>query len=79
MTALHWPLALLASALALSSVLLLTRALPRVSVPGVIGELLTFALVGALLVTGAPLACLLLVLLAGLAGTALGLYRFLNR
>lgn len=79
MTALFWLMSLLAAALALGSVLLLTRDLPRVSIPGIAGELLTFALLGALLLLGAPLATLLPALLAGLIGTAVGLYRLLNR
>ncbi|WP_119674671.1 hypothetical protein [Deinococcus sp. RM] len=79
MTALFWLMALLAAALAFGSVLLLTRDLPRVSVPGIVGELLTFALLGALLMLHAPLATLLPALIAGLIGTGVGLYRLLNR
>ncbi|MHA0042840.1 hypothetical protein [Deinococcus sp. PEB2-63] len=79
MTALFWLMALLAAALAFGSVLLLTRDLPRVSVPGIVGELLTFALLGGLLLLDAPLATLLPALIAGLIGTAFGLYRLLNR
>ena len=79
MTALFWLMSLLAAALALGSVTLLTRDLPRVSIPGIVGEVLTFALLGALLLLDAPLATLLPALLAGLIGTAFGLYRLLNR
>ncbi|BBN96153.1 hypothetical protein DEIGR_100392 [Deinococcus grandis] len=79
MTALFWLMSLLAAALAFGSVLLLTRDLPRVSIPGIVGEVLTFALLGALLLLDAPLATLLPALIAGLIGTAFGLYRLLNR
>lgn len=79
MTALFWLMALLAAALAFGSVTLLTRDLPRVSIPGIVGEVLTFALLGALLLLDAPLATLLPALIAGLIGTAFGLYRLLNR
>lgn len=79
MTALFWLMSLLAAALALGSVTLLTRDLPRVSIPGIVGEVLTFALLGALLLLDAPLATLLPALIAGLIGTAFGLYRLLNR
>lgn len=79
MTALFWLMALMAAALAFGSVTLLTRDLPRVSIPGIAGELLTFALLGALLLLDAPLATLLPALIAGLIGTAFGLYRLLKR
>ena len=79
MSLLHWLITLLAAVLSFCSVTLLGRSLPRVSWPGVAGELLTFALLGALLLLDAPLATLLPALLAGLIGTAFGLYRLLNR
>ncbi|GGR54299.1 hypothetical protein GCM10008959_14960 [Deinococcus seoulensis] len=79
MSFLHWLITLLAAALAFSSVILLGRSLPRVSWPGVAGELLTFALMGVLLTQGAPLYALLAVLLAGGLGTALVLGRLLKR
>ncbi|GGS33442.1 hypothetical protein [Deinococcus knuensis] len=79
MSFLHWLITLLAAALAFGSVILLGRSLPRVSWPGVVGELLTFALMGVLLTQGAPLYALLAVLLAGGLGTALVLGRLLRR
>lgn len=79
MSLLHWLITLLAAALSFGSVTLLGRSLPRVSWPGVAGELLTFALMGVLLTQGAPVYALLAVMLAGSAGTALVLGRLLKR
>ncbi|MCD0175059.1 hypothetical protein IHN32_03730 [Deinococcus sp. 14RED07] len=79
MSLLHWLITLLAAVLSFGSVTLLGRSLPRVSWPGVAGELLTFALMGVLLTQGAPVYALLAVMLAGSAGTALVLGRLLKR
>lgn len=79
MSLLHWLITLLAAALAFGSVILLGRSLPRVSWPGVAGELLTFALMGVLLTQGAPVYALLIVMIAASAGTALVLGRLLKR
>ena len=79
MSLLHWLITLLAAVLSFGSVTLLGRSLPRVSWPGVAGELLTFALLGVLLAQGAPIYALLIVMIAGSAGTALVLGRLLKR
>lgn len=79
MSLLHWLITLLAAVLSFGSVTLLGRSLPRVSWPGVAGELLTFALMGVLLTQGAPVYALLIVMIAGSAGTALVLGRLLKR
>ncbi|GAA5436367.1 hypothetical protein [Deinococcus aquaticus] len=79
MSFLHWLITLLAAVLAFGSVTLLGRSLPRVSWPGVAGELLTFALMGVLLTQGAPMYALLIVMLAGSAGTSRVLGRVLRR
>ncbi|WP_221091262.1 hypothetical protein [Deinococcus aquaedulcis] len=74
-----WLVTLLACVLAPLSVLALARALPRVSVPALVGEGLTMALLAVLLMQDAPLFALLLVFAAGAVGTGLALYRYLNR
>jgi hypothetical protein len=79
MSLLHWLITLLAAVLSFWSVTLLGRSLPRVSWPGVAGELLTFALMGVLLTQGAPMYALLIVMIAASAGTALVLGRVLRR
>lgn len=79
MSLLHWLITLLAAVLSFGSVTLLGRSLPRVSWPGVAGELLTFALMGVLLTQGAPVYALLIVMIAGSAGTSRVLGRVLRR
>ncbi|MCD0164200.1 hypothetical protein [Deinococcus sp. 12RED42] len=79
MSLLHWLITLLAAVLSFGSVTLLGRSLPRVSWPGVAGELLTFALMGVLLTQGAPMYALLIVMIAGSAGTSRVLGRVLRR
>ncbi|PTA67749.1 hypothetical protein C8263_11620 [Deinococcus arcticus] len=73
-----WLVTLLACVLAPLSVLALGRALPRLSVPGLLGEGLTMALLVLLLTQDAPLYALLLVFVAGAVGTGAALYRHLN-